>query len=237
MANGKKKARNYLVAAFSSLLTIAIVQGVWPGVIPFETFAAWRTKGSVADWLIAGWPILAWGFGLQSLILLVHWNDRFMSDRFDGMAPGQIFAAGAIISVKAGVLEEIAFRWLIFYAQIVWMKVGNFLIFGFLGFGVGCFLHLNLVGPIANVMTLGGLHAWLFHPAGWAVGAAIIATNGFFRDGHAYQGWFGLVNSWFAGMFLFWMMFTYGLPAAILIHFLYDFIIFSLVALFAAIRR
>ena len=63
----------------------------------------------------------------------------------------------------------------------------------------------------------------------------MLYTNAFFRDGHRYQGPIGVLNSWFAGMFLFWIMFTYGLPAAILVHFMYDFLIFSLGAIRVAL--
>lgn len=232
-----RKGRNYLVSAFCAIFTILIVQAAWPGTIPFDTFAVWRTNGGLGEWLEAGWPILAWGFGIQSLILLIRWEERLMRSTFGGASAGEILKAGTIISLWAGVVEEICFRWLIFYAQIVWVKVLNFLVFGFLGLGLACLFHVHVYGPIANFTTLGGLEEWLFHPAGWAVGAAMLATNSFFRDGHAYQGLFGLLNSWFLGMFFFWTTFTFGLPAAIALHFLYDFVIFGTVALFAAIRR
>lgn len=233
----ERKRRNYLASAFLSIFTIAIFQALWPGTIPFGTFAVWKTTGAIGDWLAAGWPILAWGFGIQSLILLFSQQRRFMSDPFDEASPLDILKAGAVISLWAGVMEEISFRWLIFYSQIVWLKIVNFLFFGFLGLGLACFFQVHLFGPIADFTTFGGLHGWLFSPSGWAVGAAMLGTNAFFRDGHAYQGWFGLLNSWFGGMFFFWMMFSFGLPAAILMHVLYDLVVFSTVALFAAFRR
>jgi len=231
------KQRNYLVSAVLAVFTIAIVQAVWPGTIPFGSFEAWTVRGGIVDWLAAAWPILAIGFGLQTAICIVRWDDRLMRTAYAAYSPFDILKAGTLISLWAGVVEEIAFRWLIFYAQIVWVKVANFLVFGFLGLGLACIFHVHIFGPIADVATLGGLHGWLFHPTGWAVGAAMLATNAFFRDGHRYQGWFGWIDSWFFGMLMFWLMFTYGLPAAIVVHFLYDFIIFAVVAAFAALRR
>jgi len=233
----EKKPRSYLTSAFLAIFTIAIVQWLWPGVIPFGSFDAWYVTGGLADWLGSAWWVLAWGVALQSLICIARWDDRLMRTSYAEVTPGEILKAGTIISLWAGVVEEIAFRWLIFYAQIVWVKVVNFLVFGFLGLGLACLFHVHIFGPIADFTTLGGLHGWLFHPAGWAVGAAMLATNAFFRDGHRYQGWFGMVDSWFFGMLMFWLMFSYGLPAAILIHFLYDFLVFAVAALFAAIRR
>lgn len=233
----EKKARNYLFYACTGLLTILIVNRVWPGVIPFETLAVWRTTGDVGDWLAAGWPFLAWGFGIQAVILLAHWEARFMKNAFQEASAWEILKAGTLVSLWAGVMEELSFRWLIFYANIVWVKVANFFVFGFLGFGLARFFHLNLFGPIADYTTLGSLHAFLFSPVTWAVGGSMLVTNAVFRDGHTYQGWFGRLNSWFLGMAFFWLMFRFGLPAAILIHFLYDFVIFGTIALFATIRK
>lgn len=233
----QKKARKYLSYACTGLLTILIVKAVWPDVIPFGTLDAWHMTGGLTDWLAAGWPLLAWGFGIQSLILLVRWEGRVMKDAFEEASPLEILKAGTLISLWAGVMEEISFRWLIFYAKIFWIKVANFLLFGFLGFGLIRLFQLHLFGPIADFTTFGSLQGFLTAPAAWAIGASMLATNAIFRDGHAYQGWFGLVNSWFSGMFFFWLMFGYGLPAAILIHFLYDFVVFGTVALFVAIRR
>lgn len=238
MAENNKKARNFLVTAVLSGLLVALVQGIWPGTIPFDTFAIWLVRGGPADWLGSAWPFLAWGAGATAVIEAAGLNDRVMRRfRREGGTPGQIFVEGAVTSLQAGVFEEIAFRWLIFYAEIVAVKIMNFLIFGFLGFGVYRFLHLELLGPIADFTTFGALHPQLFHASGWAVGAALLTTNATFRNGHAYLGWFGLLNSWFLGMFFFWIMFAYGLPIAILLHVLYDLLIFSTVALFAAIRR
>jgi hypothetical protein len=232
----ERNARKYLSYVFGAIFTIAIVKWLWPGIIPFGLFAVWRTSGSALDWLAAGWPVLAWGFCVQSLILLFSWARRFMRDPFEAASPRDILKAGFFISLWAGVMEEISFRWLIFYAQIFWLKVADFLFYSVLGFGLFSFFHLHVFAPIADYTTFGGLHDWLFSPAGWAVGAAMLATNAIFRDGHTYQGWFGVLNSWFCGMFLFWLMFCYGLPAAILIHFLYDMIIFGTIAGFSAIQ-
>ena len=92
-------------------------------------------------------------------------------------------------------------------------------------------------GPVVNFLTLGHLQPYLLGSLGWAVGAAIISSNGKFRDGHAYQGLFGWINAWFCGMFFFYLMFTYGILASIIVHFLYDILIFIVVYLDAVIER
>ena len=99
------------------------------------------------------------------------------------------------------------------------------------------YIYVHLMGPLVDWVTFGTLHDTLFHPTGFAVGAALVSANAFFRDGHKYQGIVGIVNSWFLGMFFFYLMLNYGLPAAILIHSLYDAVVFSMSALILAVRN
>lgn len=54
----------------------------------------------------------------------------------------------------------------------------------------------------------------------------LIATNVAFRDGHQYQGLFGMINSWYIGLVMIYAMMTYGLWTAVAIHALYDIEIF-----------
>lgn len=52
-----------------------------------------------------------------------------------------------------------------------------------------------------------------------------VLANGWFRDGHKYQGPLGYVNSWYCGMVLLYAAMTYGLWVAIVVHALYDILI------------
>jgi hypothetical protein len=62
-------------------------------------------------------------------------------------------------------------------------------------------------------------------------GAALLSSNGRFRDGHLYQGTIGWIDAWFCGMILFYIMFKWGLFAAIIVHFFYDFFLFTMLAM------
>jgi len=211
---------------------LPIVMWIWPSVVPFGFFEFWRIEGTVGEWLYAAWPIFVWAVGVNLLYKLSTRNERYINRHAE-----DIIVGGTLVSLRAGILEEITFRWLFFLDSIVGVKIANFLFFDWLGFGLPSLFHNNIVGPFANLMTFEGLESYLFHPSGWAVGAAMLATNAFFRDGHRYQGLLGVVNSWFIGMFLFWIMFQYGLPAAILVHFAYDFLIFLVAYLDAVVER
>jgi hypothetical protein len=223
------KFRARLVAG---LTLLPLLMWLWPGLVPFGFWEFWRVRGTPLEWLRHAWPAFAWGGGLTLLVALATRNERHVN-RF----AERIIREGAKTSVFAGVVEEIAYRWLFFLWSIIAVQWGNWLFFGWAGFGLAQWLHLHAFGPLADWTTLGHLHGYLFHPAGWAVGAAMLAANGFFRDGHKYLGLFGFLNSWFMGMFFFWVLFTYGLVPAILIHFAYDFIIFAVRYLDAVVER
>ena len=218
---GQSKQKNYLVAAFTAFWVILFFNWLFPDVIPFDTFELWRIRQGIwSDWLMASWPIFAWAVGVTVLVSLFTRNTRKQN-----LMAEQLFAVGTLQSVVAGVLEEISFRWLIFISAVVGIKIGNFLFFGWAGFGIGEWFELHVAGPVVNFLTLGYLSDVLANPESWAVGAAMLSANAFFRDGHKYLGFFGYVNSWFIGMFMFWLLFQYGLLACILAHFVYDFLI------------
>lgn len=224
--------RHFLNKILSSVVILQIIMWIWPWAVPFRFFEFWNIRGTIGEWLYAAWPIFAWGTGVSIVAALCTRNDRLTNRHAE-----EIIAEGTAISIFAGVVEEVTFRWLFFLDNIVMVKVANFLFFGFLGFGLSSWLHLHVFGLIANWITFGNLESYIFHSTGWAVGAAMLTTNSFFRDGHKYLGPFGLINSWFLGMFLFWMMFRYGLLAAIMVHFLYDFLIFAIRYLDAVVER
>jgi hypothetical protein len=229
----KDKDSGYLSKAGWAVLVVVLAKTFWPEAIPFETFAPWRMMGTLGDWLGAGLPFLLWGVA-TTLFFNVIRNGGILRNLAG--SSWSILKIGAGVSLQAGVFEEIVFRWLIFYAAIVGIKIVDFLIFGFAGFGLEHAVHMHVLGPLADHATLGNLHYWLSNPEYWAVGAAIVSTSVLFRDGHAYLGWFGWFNSWFMSMAFFWFMFTFGLPSAVLIHFLYDFVIFGTIALVIKIR-
>ncbi|MFA7216836.1 MAG: hypothetical protein WC095_02555 [Candidatus Paceibacterota bacterium] len=216
----------------TSIIVLPIIMWIWPDVVPFGFFQLWKVEGTMSQWLISSWPIFVWGAGVTLVHGFFTRNERHINRNAE-----LIIKEGAIVSIIAGVGEEITFRWLFFLDNIVSVKIANWFFFGFIGFGIPAWFHMYIVGPIANWFTLGELESFIFHSTGWAVGAAMLTTNAFFRDGHRYLGFLGFVNSWFLGMFLFWIMFKYGLLAAILIHFTYDFLIYLVHYVDSAIER
>lgn len=222
----------WVVGIALAAIVVFIWEWLWPNIIPFTLFEFWTLKGSWADVLKTAWPILLWAVVVTFTRAIFTSNDDEENDNAEAN-----FAIGGILSLCAGVFEEIAFRWIVFYAEIVSYKIINFLFFGWLGFGVAEWFYLHVEGPIANFITFGGVNDLLFHGSGWFVGAAMLTSNGKFRDGHAYQGCFGWINAWVIGMILFYIMFKHGIIASMVVHFVYDILIFFIRYIDCVIER
>lgn len=235
MSEKKEEKGCFVWSAFiAAVITIPLTRWLAPDLIPLDMYDVWSFhETGLMDWLRAGIPIFLWGFGVTIFIEVIKDRSRYNPSNYftQQQGSGEIFLGGLALSVWAGVAEEIAFRWLLFFSAFAYVSITNFLFFDFLGFGIPEAFHLWVWGPLANFTTLGYLENYLgLTPDTWLFGAAVLSSNMFFRDGHKYQGFIGWTNSWFLGMFFFWMMFTYGLLAAIVVHFTYDFIIFTTVA-------
>ncbi len=230
----RTNAKKFLTRALITIVVVFITSKWFSDFIPFTVYEFWESKGTGYEWFITSLPLFVWVISVTFII------EMFFTKTNEGgrqNAKIDILLNGFRISLLAGVFEEIYFRWLVFFSAIAFVKVLNFLFFGFLGFGVLEWFHMTILGPIANFFTLGILKDFLFHPAGWMVGAAMLSANASFRNEHKYLGPMGFVNSWFIGMFFFYLMFTYGLIASIVVHFLYDMLFFITVYLVAVIKR
>lgn len=211
----------HLMLAGIYLIITALVVTHWTDLIPYSLFEMWSLQGEVMDWIVVAWPIFAWGVGVN---LLIGWK---LPHRMKPLEAEARLTIGFIISVFAGVVEEMVFRWVYFLFFMLTVQLGDFILGGFIfNHGLVWLIFNYILEPLANLTTLYQLNGFLNHPAGWFVGAGLLSANAHFRDGHKYQGLPGLINSWFIGMYLFYIALTYGLPAAILVHFLYDFLIF-----------
>jgi hypothetical protein len=220
-----------------ALPLVLLVKWLWPSFIPFGLFQFWGIHGEPAALALDIWPIFVMGLIFQLLNIFLR---RPYRDSFFGKPNIDIVGTPSWLILKkkffamsrwgllAGIGEELVFRWIFFYCGIIVWTVLNFCLFGFAGSGIPQWFFLHIAMPIADFATFGKLHSLLFAEYSWVVGAAILSANGRFRRGHAYQGVIGWVWSWYIGMFLFLVMFKYGLFAAMLVHVLYNLMIFTL---------
>lgn len=92
----------------------------------------------------------------------------------------------------------------------------------FRGFDPWYWIYDHIFVTTVNIVTLGSFSS-IFrgdYPRVFVFG--MVAANAGFRDGHKYQGPFGIVNSWIVGFVMMYATMTYGLWTAIALHVLYD---------------
>lgn len=210
----------FIAGAFFWFAVVAAIGWCWPGSIPFDLYQFWVwNTDSILSSLISCWPLFVWGALTTAVIHYLREPSIEEHDRtiYDVVS----------ISVRAGVLEEIVYRWLLFYFYTVSVVVSGWLFFGWLfdGFEIARLFHIWINVPILNLLSWGHLN-WLLVDKGWAVGAAAVLANVRFREAHA--GPLVSANAWMLGFVFFWIMFEHGLPAAILVHIVYDLVVFGL---------
>lgn len=211
---------------YSLLLAVVYVAYVYLAKLPQAqevTTAAQLlvSKGSLWDGLSQVWFIFAWGFGVQLLLQLRHvWKRR---PREADM--GLLLRHGIWISFNAGLFEELIFRTYGFLATIIGLRYLDQV-----AHGVFQWVATQALLPVTNILTL-GLFKRELTGGDWALGAAVILGSLFFRSAHRHYGKLAKANVWFIGMVMFWLLFNYGLIAAILAHFLYDAAVYIAIAL------
>ena len=213
---------------------IGLINFFFPKVIPYEFFDVWQSHSTLWNAILFSWPIFAWVTCFTTFVAFSTRN----SER-ENLFAEEYLKDGVIKSVIAGFFEEIIFRWLLFYSAIAMVQFFNGIFFDWwlIHFGIGEWFYTTIISHIVNFFTFGTMHDILFHPLGWFIGSAVVVSNKNFREGHKYLGFIGYINSWFIGMFLFYVMFHFGLLAAIVVHFIYDMIIFAIVYVDSVIER
>lgn len=225
LSKTKQRQEMHLVSMLMLAAFWAVIAGVvylfFPGRFPIDQNLFWTGK-PVIEIVISSWPLFAWGFGVSLLVGLLVKRGR--SDR---IVASLVHKYNMVVAVQAGVLEELIFRYFAFIAMIGIMPLMNWFLLGFSGGGLLQWLYGTVFVPVANWLTLGKMTGLLLTTP-WFVGAALLSVNAMFRDGHKYLGPVGMINSWYIGMFMFWVMFEYGLVAAIVLHTIYDVVVFSM---------
>ncbi|QFQ99504.1 hypothetical protein F9278_28895 [Streptomyces phaeolivaceus] len=216
--------------AMASVTALYFLGSIWIDQ-PFGFWEVWRIPNDVLGGIAGTWYLLVWGLAvtlLFSVIAIVQGIPRLLP-------PGTAVGLGLWDSVNAGFFEELRFRWLFLLSAPPGLALLNLITFGLVEW-----LYTVVLVPLADTVTLGILAPQLTGSE-WLVGAAIVSVNGGFRASHNDQrglaGIFRLVNSWFIGMLLFYLLFNYGLWAAITVHILYDIVVFTTAALMSVFRH
>lgn len=211
------------------------LQSLLPGLVPFGADQYWYIHGSFLDILATAWPIFAWG-GLMLLpfVWLMSWfithpsviSRATFGANINGPIQIQINlpspAVGMWQSIWIGIGEELGLRWLAFYSLIALLNM-----LGSLSLLDNALprLYTFLVGPVVNFVTFGQFSSILFHPHWtWAVGGAIVILS-FYHSERRFlpiKGNMSWLLYWLPNLFLYLVMFRYGLIAAMLVHLIYE---------------
>ncbi|HTE57140.1 MAG TPA: hypothetical protein VK694_00190 [Verrucomicrobiae bacterium] len=178
----------------------------------------WKPDGNVGAAIGKVSFIFAWAIGV-TLVIGIYQVVKEVPREHD---PGETFWKGLWISINAGFFEELIYRWLRFFIAMVLLRFLNAIFYGFVAWW-----YTEIMIPVVNWETLGALEPQLTGHPEWLFGAAVLSAATKFEEAHEYQGWFGKTNAWFIGMVLFYVMFNYGLWAAIVVHVLYDVCVFT----------
>jgi hypothetical protein len=232
----KEQEKGFVDLIFStifSLVVIAIVSlvdyGYGTNYLVFEVFGDPFWKLPTSEALLSLWFIPIWATAISMVSLGISYLRRKLGKPGK---PEDILSGGFVLSVLTGVVEEVLFRWVFFLSTLGGLWAANFLLCG-----IPEWLFLNILGPLANFTTLGMMSDLLFHPAGWAVGSAILGAASTFREQHAYQGFLGWVDSWFFAMVMFATLFSHGLFVCMIAHFSFNLTVFTVQAIVAHFRR
>ena len=186
----------------------------------------WKSGVNTPEAFGRVWFIFVWAFGFTFVAGALSVIRREPQDR----DPLVVLGRGQWLSWNAGFFEELIFRCFAFLSSMVFLRLLNAITYGFVSW-----FYSQFMIPLANWATFGALELQL-KQSGWLLAAAIISTNGEFRDAHKYNGLVGYINSWFLGMVFYWLVFNYGLMTAIWVHIAYDAIIFATVAATTALQ-
>ncbi|ROO85707.1 hypothetical protein EDD29_3255 [Actinocorallia herbida] len=207
-------------------VVVLLLEWLAPDVIPFTLTAFWTLPpdetAAFGDAVVSAWPVLLAGLVSSLLRMPGAIAIRRNMPNLPPNAVVHVLSPGRILVTST--LEEVFNRWLLFYAAIAGAAFADFLVLGFAGAHPVRWLFEDVLIPVADWATWHQAHDILTGYS-WTVGAALLSSNARFRNGHAYQGWFGWIWSWYFGVALFVITFDHGLPVAIAVHVAYNLVL------------
>lgn len=214
-------------------LTVALGLFVWFAhsvgwiLSPIGFTDVWIAYGTMGDGLASVWYIFAWGVAFTAASFV--FTGMYKKSR--AVTPGEVALEGLGVSLFAGVVEELLYRWFMLFGGMFLLNILNFLTFGLVKW-----VNVELLIPVTNWLTFGILSPQLTNDSSWLFAAAIIFANSSFRDAHEHRGFITYINAWILGIVFFYVMFNYGLLAAIVTHVLYDLCIYATLAVGVALQ-
>lgn len=197
-----------IISLILSFVFWLIVNVFWPGF--FNPFRFWNLPDDTLGALANSWPFYLYCF-IITLVIRLKGIEKIHNKHV-------VLVRGVYKSVRSGLLEEIGYRNLFIFSAMAVISIMDFITLGFV-----LWLEQVFLFPIIDIVTLGLMHNIIYgFPVIFIAGS--FAANAVFTYSHRYQGLYGWINSWFAGLYLLTVMLTNGLIIAILAHMIYDLI-------------
>lgn len=241
----KKFYFQFILVSLIAIAIIIIAYSFFPDTLPFSFFEFWKITQTPIAWIKTFSPYLIFlaivnlykKYALSNKVKNDLLTKAHFSHYIRDCDPRTMILSDFKTSIRSGFLEEILYRWLIFYCAIIVVQFINYILFGFNDIPLIQYLYVYILVPLADYFSLHYIHDILYHPACWSIGAGVLISNGWFRQGHMYLGVMGWIHSWFFGIAMFYIMFMYGLFACIFLHFISNMIVFSMHTLYMKIKK
>src|SRR4051794_5237355 len=120
----KEFLEEFLVLA----VPLCLVMFLFPRMFPFSLITFWKMHGGLINYSKAVYPILLWAVILKACIYSIIAFDEKRAQKdllIDNRSDYEIKVF--LISLKAGIFEELVFRWVLFYWCIFILHLLNWL--------------------------------------------------------------------------------------------------------------
>lgn len=211
--------RNKHYVTMAIWATVAIILSrlafEWEAV-PFEFGQFLYFHGAFWEPFVFAWPLFLLGFSINFYKMSTSINPPEVHKNAN-----QLPLSGFLTSLMAGIMEELTFRWTLFFGCMgLFYVIDSLLLDNILR------NYITERGVWINVLATLRSTPYAYDHKTWTIGLAVLASNWKFQEGHIYQGKTGWIMSGIGGLFFFAIMFRYGLFASMLVHFTFDMLVF-----------
>ena len=204
---------NFLQLEIMLAILVFTVLSFFPDFVPYTLTEFWIWDSDVIyEAIIAGWPLYLFAVFFSAFSMVIHFGDMEKAT-FLNFLKSIPKSAGTCIAMS------LCFYYVNFFASMISFKAMDWILGGCL-FGKGfLWCYYKVASFIVNLLSFFQLD-WLLNNTEypWYVGAAVISVVG--ASLKLYKKKLSRLSGAIVGFFLFWIIFQYGLVAAIVVNFI-----------------
>lgn len=192
------------------------------GGLRWDVWSHWLHSENLAQALIKyGWPLLLWA-ALWGIVLGIAEAKSVFYDPYE--TTSQRLSAKLYIAILAGIWEELGYRNLFIFTSMISVWIG-----AKLTFGLWLWMYKYVSIPVTDLLTAGLMHQiWYGQPL--LIAAGMVSTASAFAKAHQEKGLGALISfisSFYFGCYMLFVMLTQGLIVAMVLHALYDAVLWT----------